>query len=144
MKFLPLILLMTQLLFASGIKIHKKPILGDAILTVKRNPGSFRVAANVNNIPNTPDATAGSLVLTGLGSTQHLMLCSECTTRLRFAFNTGSLPASSSAYDGIIPAAPASSFICFTADDIQLSGKVYIWSDGSAISASCLVYGNAW
>lgn len=119
---------------------------GDGWFTAPRSNKTFRFDAATSNVLSTPNGSVSSLVLSTVGNAQHLVICSESTARLRVNWKSG-LPLSApapAAYSGIIPAAAASSFVCKSWDDVQISSTVYIWPDAGTPITTGLIYGETW
>lgn len=132
--------ILATMLLLSGI------CLAEGMGVANRTNQAFRFDSSSTNVPTSPStASTSSIVMSAIANGQHLKICHESTSRVRVNWTHGSTSSapSSSAYNDIIPAAASGSFVCSNYDDIQLSGTVYIWSDGSAISSG-LFYGSTW
>jgi hypothetical protein len=92
-------------------------------------PIGGRLDASVNNIPTSPDTTAGSRLTTGLSTAvyTHLYISNETATVIWVA-TSANTPSGSTVNKLPIP---ASSIVSF--DHIKVADGLYIWSTGSAI-----------
>lgn len=92
-----------------------------------------KIAAASNNIPVAFDTTAGSLILSAVGGKRysHLKCENETATRIAIATAEGVTAPSSTATTIIY--IPANNFRIL--DEFTVLDKVYVQSDGSAISS---------
>lgn len=100
-------------------------------------PVTAKVVAGTNNIPVAFDETAGSKVLTGLRTNvalefRHLIVLNETSTRIAVVSVTANTSAPSASINERVLVPASSSMVL---DNVHILDKVYIQSDGSAISS---------
>lgn len=112
-------------------------------------PKSFKIVCASNNIPTTPDATAGSLCFSGLMSNpankaipySHIEIINETAGRIKVFFvdQNGAVPSLSNTQSIFVPATS----IVFL-DGVSILDSVYVASDTGSAIALATVELNIW
>lgn len=93
-----------------------------------------------SNIPTAFAASAGSLILSGLGGGKAtLIIISTCEEFIEVNYSAASSTVAPTTIEACVPAAATGSHATLTLADVDLGDAVYIQSRGSAISTGSVI-----
>jgi|GEM_PF-6425306 len=95
-----------------------------------------KIDSSATNIPTSFDKTnASSLISTGVTGATHLEIVNHSNTRIAVNFSSGDSSNNPTLVEMYVPPNGGSGFTGAVRDGIKVSSRIYIKSDGSAISS---------